>query len=81
MTTLGNYLELYYERRAKEIVNNTIKHYNEKFMELLVILPRKYVFYSNRIEETYFFDGKWISRDELYELIYAPLKYWFDNIK
>jgi len=47
--------------------------YNEKLMKLLVTLPRKYIFYSDRVEETYFFDGKWISRDELCELIFRPL--------
>lgn len=81
MSIVDNYLELYRKRRAMEAVNNTIKPYNEKFMELLVTLPRRYMFYSDRTEEQYFLDGKWISIDELSEIIYAPLKSWFDNIE
>lgn len=79
--TFNNDLELYRKRRAIEAVNNTIKPYNEKLMELLVKLPSRCIFYSDRIDETYFFDGKWISIDELCELIFSPLKSCFDNIK
>lgn len=73
METLEDYLELYRKREVIEAINNMFKPYNEKLMELLVKLPSRCIIYSDRIEETYFFDGKWVDINELCEIIFRPL--------
>lgn len=66
--------ELYLEQQYfLSIIKKQLKPYNNLIEELLITLPRRFIETNKQFTFQYLFDGKWITQEELVEIIYKPI--------
>ena len=62
--------------RTMKIKNlqKSLEPYDKKYIELLTILPRRFILKKNQnLKFEYFFDGKWCSEEEIRNNVYGNI--------
>ncbi len=65
--------ELYLEQQYLLSIKKAMEPYNNLITDLLIKLPRRLVGTEKQFNFQYLFSGKWITQEELAEIIYKPI--------